>query len=93
MTAPTPSAGSADEPAFLESTTNARGRGLTKRQHAALASPDPRDERIAQLERVLRSIADTKLEEDDEEYEMSMDIAYSKLSEIVNDARTIMGRE
>lgn len=36
---------------------------------------------------VLESIAQTKLEEDDDSYEMSVDTAYAKLSEIVNDAR------
>lgn len=36
---------------------------------------------------VLRRIAETKLEEDDDDYEMDMDIAFAKLSEIVNDCR------
>ena len=40
-----------------------------------------------ELGEVIRRIAETKLEEDDDEYEMSWDASYSKLSEIVNDCR------
>lgn len=39
---------------------------------------------------VLRRIAETKLEEDDDDYEMDVDIAYAKLSEIVNDCRNTL---
>lgn len=39
---------------------------------------------------IVRRIAETKLEEDDDDYEMDVDIAFSKLSEIVNDCRAAL---
>ena len=58
--------------------------------HAAVAWVRERSRTIPAdrvLGEVIRRIAETKLEEDDDEYEMSWDASYSKLSEIVNDCR------